>query len=107
MVRAICDELDHKFLLQAQSRVLGIQSDGVAWTVTFGDRRYVLPVGDVVALPIDNTTAERLAEWFAGRIKDALAAEGHSNVTRLTVGVEEAPGQSAWFSLDLRDDTNS
>jgi 6-pyruvoyltetrahydropterin/6-carboxytetrahydropterin synthase len=107
VVRAICDELDHKFLLQARSSLVQIDNDGVAWTVIFDERRYVMPVGDVVALPIDNTTAERLAEWFSGRIKDALVAAGHSNVLRLTVAVEEAPGQSAWFSLDLRDDTNS
>jgi 6-pyruvoyltetrahydropterin/6-carboxytetrahydropterin synthase len=63
-----------------------------------------LPKADVVALPIDNSTAERLAEWFAGRLGEELGASlsgrqaaGATNVTAITVGVEEAPGQAAWY----------
>jgi 6-pyruvoyltetrahydropterin/6-carboxytetrahydropterin synthase len=61
----------------------------------------VMPKGDVVALPIDNSTAERLAEWFAGKIADELHALGATNVQRVTVGVEEAPGQAGWFTQEL------
>jgi hypothetical protein len=42
-------------------------------------------------------TAERLAEWFAGRLAEELRAAGATNVTAITVGVEEAPGQAAWY----------
>jgi 6-pyruvoyltetrahydropterin/6-carboxytetrahydropterin synthase len=98
MARGICKELDHKFILQAESRVLGFERTGDSYTITFGDRRYVMPASDVAALPIDNSTAERLAEWFAGRIASELAARGAANVGSLTVGIEEAPGQTGWFT---------
>lgn len=98
----VCAELDHKFLLQRESRHLVMEESNAHWTLTFGDRRYVMPVGDVVALPIDNTTAERIAEWFAGRIVDELRRAGADNVERLSVGIEEAPGQSGWLTAQLR-----
>jgi len=101
IVRHICEELDHRFLLQEGGRRLRALHDADSWIIEFGPRRYVMPIGDVVALPIDNTTAERLAEWFAGRILDALKAAGDANADVVRVGVEEAPGQSGWFSASL------
>lgn len=94
--RAICDELDHKFLLQRDSRVLQMDEGMSNWKVRFLERGWVFPKGDVLPLPIDNTTAERLAEYFAARLYDALHERGATNLTSITVGVEEAPGQSGW-----------
>ena len=76
-----------------------VERDG-EYEIAFGDRRYVLPESDVAALPIDNSTAERLAEWLNVRIRAVLSASGASNVGRVTVGVEEAPGQAGWFASD-------
>ena len=102
IVRGLCQELDHRFLLATGSRDLQIDdSDGMV-TILHRDRRYVMPKADVAALDIDNTTAERLAEWFAGRLSAALAAAGAGNLTSITVGVEEMPGQVGWFTLDVR-----
>lgn len=97
MARAVCRELDHKFLLQAESASLTAAESASAYDITFGDRQYVMPRSDVVALPIDNTTAERLAEWIAGRLAAEIGARGVGNVMSINVGVEEAPGQSGWF----------
>lgn len=99
IARSICAELDHKFILQADSRVLRIERTGSDFTIAFGERRYVMPQADVAALPIDNSTAERLAEWFATRFADSLAAREVTNITSLTVGIEEAPGQTGWFTM--------
>ncbi|TMF10641.1 MAG: 6-pyruvoyl tetrahydropterin synthase family protein [Chloroflexi bacterium] len=99
-VAAICEELDHRFLLPTKSRSLGIEERDGEYEIAFGDRRYVLPESDVAALPIDNSTAERLAEWLNVRIRAVLSASGASNVGRVTVGVEEAPGQAGWFASD-------
>jgi 6-pyruvoyltetrahydropterin/6-carboxytetrahydropterin synthase len=98
-LKAICERLDHKFLLQRDSQSLGIEASNTEYTLTFSDRRYVMPVGDVVALPLDNITAERLAEWIARELVEAVLADGAENLTSVTVGVEEAPGQSGWFTL--------
>jgi len=97
MARRICDELDHRFLLQLNSPVLEIDEGTRNWKVRFGERGWVFPEGEVVALPIDNSTAERLAEWFAGRLREELRAAGAAGVTAIAVGVEEAPGQAAWY----------
>jgi 6-pyruvoyltetrahydropterin/6-carboxytetrahydropterin synthase len=94
--KAICDELDHKFLLQSESKLLEIDEGATNYKVRFGDRGFVFPKSDVLALPIDNTTAERLAEYFIGRLRAELAARGATNITSISVGVEEAPGQAGW-----------
>jgi 6-pyruvoyltetrahydropterin/6-carboxytetrahydropterin synthase len=102
IARSVCEELDHRFLLATASQDLQIDDRDSVVTIVHRDRRYVMPRGDVVTLDIDNTTAERLAEWFAGRLAVALAAAGADNLTSITVGVEEMPGQTGWFTLDLR-----
>ena len=99
--KAICDDLDHKFLLQAESTVLEIDEGMSNYKVRFGERGFVFPKADVLALPIDNTTAERLAEYFVGRLAPELASRGATNLTSIMVGVEEAPGQSGWATVTL------
>src|SRR3972149_3869063 len=66
LVAALCEELDHAFLLPTGNRHLEVERGEGHYRVAFGDRRYVIPEGDVRALPIDNSTAERLAEWLGG-----------------------------------------
>jgi len=97
--KALCDELDHKFLLQRDSRVLRIDEGMSNWKIRFLERGFVFPKSDVIALPIDNTTAERLAEWFISRLTDDLRARGATNITSVSVTVEEAPGQAATAAL--------
>ncbi|HZP25819.1 MAG TPA: 6-pyruvoyl tetrahydropterin synthase family protein [Dehalococcoidia bacterium] len=98
---AVCKRLDHKFLLQQQSRELAVTAAADSYEVAFGDLRYVIPARDVVALPIDNSTAERLAEWFARTLAGDLSSRGADNLREITVGIEEAPGQAGWFTLAL------
>ena len=99
LAEGLCRELDHKFLLPMGNSALQIAHDGDEYTITFGDRRYVVPESDVAELDIDNSTAERLAEWFARGILAGLKQRGADNVTAVRVGVEEMPGQAAWFEL--------
>ena len=80
---------------------LTITDDGEHYVVQFqDDPAYRLPKRDVAALPIDNSTAERLAEYVARELQRKLAAEA-PQLASLTVGVEEMPGQAAWYTLDL------
>lgn len=103
MVAGLCDELDHKFLLPLRNSALDVISTDNECEIRFAERRYVMPRADVVELDIDNSTAERLAEWFARRICESLAGQGAQNVTSVTVGVEEAPGQAGWFTLHVQN----
>lgn len=98
--RALTEELDHKFLLQLDSRVLKIIERPDAWEVSFEEKRYVFPRQDVAALNIDNSTAERLAEWFGNALWAHLQTHGNGAITKLNVGIEEMPGQAGWYTLE-------
>jgi 6-pyruvoyltetrahydropterin/6-carboxytetrahydropterin synthase len=100
LAREVCEELDHKFLLQRESRILAIKELEDAWEVAFGERRYRFPKSDVYALAADNSTAERIAEHFARRLDAGLAGQGADNVTRLRIGIEEMPGQTGWYMIE-------
>jgi 6-pyruvoyltetrahydropterin/6-carboxytetrahydropterin synthase len=101
LARQICERLDHRFLLQGDSDVLRIEHHENICTVTWNTKSYRFPLEDVAELPIDNTTAERLAEWIGGRLAEELMALGATNLTELRVGVEEAPGQAGWHTRSL------
>ena len=103
ITREICKELDHRFLLPRQSRHLQIAEQAGEWEIRFGNERYLLPQTSVVALPVDNATAERLAEYLAGRISERLHALAVTNLTAITVGVEETEMQTAFYTLDLKN----
>ena len=98
---ALCQELDHRFLLPLHNPALQIAEGDTEYEVSFRDRRYVIPKADVAPLPIDNSTAERLAQWLATRLAQELQGRGASNLHSITVGVEEAPGQAGWYTLPL------
>ncbi len=98
MGRAILETIDHRFLLAMKNPHLQIQQDETSWEICFRDKRYVVPVQDVKPLPVDNITAERLAEYIWGEVARELRKRRAGNLKILTVGVEEAPGQAAYFS---------
>jgi 6-pyruvoyltetrahydropterin/6-carboxytetrahydropterin synthase len=100
--RDICDELDHHFLLQAAGDRISILRSGEIVELRFGEKRYQFPAEDIYELPIANTTTELLAEWLWHRVQADLTATGMTGVLRLTVGVEEAPGQAGWFSAPMQ-----
>ena len=99
--RDVCDALDHHFLLQRDSPLLEIEEREATWSVRFKDRTYEFPASDVMALPIENTTAELLAEYIAERVIERLTEQGHGNITAIAVDVEEMPGQSGGYSRTL------
>ena len=102
LTRDICETLDHKFLLQMESRALTIIDDDTHFIIQYRDEQpYRLPKHDVAALPIDNSTAERLSQYIAERLLESLERSGPPGLARLRVGVEEMPGQAAWFETDI------
>ena len=104
LTREVCETLDHKFLLQMASKTLSIKDDGTHYQIQYRDQPpYRLPKHDVAALPIDNTTAERLAEYIAGQLSQSLTAQPGLRLATLRVGVEEMPGQAAWFEMEMTD----
>jgi 6-pyruvoyltetrahydropterin/6-carboxytetrahydropterin synthase len=97
LVKEIVDELDHRMLLPARSERIHVATEGDRVTATYKDKHYVFPRSDVVLLPIANTTAEMLAQWIAGRLKDVLDPVSRRAMTALDVEVEESFGQRAIY----------
>ena len=98
IVRRVRDTLDHRFLLPAENPHLSTAKEDGHWEIRFLDRRYVFPERDVAVLPVDNITAERLAAYIWDLVAEEMGANAGDQPATMTVGVEEAPGQTAYFS---------
>ncbi len=118
LVRAVCKEWDHRFLLPLRNPHLRLTESEDAWELEYlpsrpspevaarGRLRYVLPKWSVVALDVENATAERLAQLLAERLAQELRTLNlAATLTTLEVGVEETEMQAAFYTLNLREST--
>ncbi|HQR41617.1 MAG TPA: 6-pyruvoyl tetrahydropterin synthase family protein [Gemmatales bacterium] len=95
----ISDELDHRMMLPLHNPFIHVETHGDQVEVRFKKKKHwSFPKEDCVLLPIENTTAELLARYIAGRLKDTLQREHQFTPTRLAVEVEESDGQSAVYA---------
>lgn len=90
-LQQIVNELDHRMLLATLHRTIQVRETASEVEATFENRRWIFPREDCVLLPIENTTAERLAAWIGGRLREKIVL--HTAVTSLRVEVEENFGQ--------------
>jgi 6-pyruvoyl tetrahydropterin synthase/QueD family protein len=97
LTREVCQQLDHRFLLPLQNPRLELIASPDTWEIRYQEKRYVFPRVDVVELPIENSTAELLAEYICNQLCTRLATYDTRNLHRITVGVEEAPTQMAYY----------
>jgi 6-pyruvoyltetrahydropterin/6-carboxytetrahydropterin synthase len=86
-------QLDHYVLLPTKHPAIHVVADDQSVVATFADRRWEFPRGDCVLLPVVNTTAERLAEYLAGRLLDELRQRYGIVPQRLVLEVDECFGQ--------------
>jgi 6-pyruvoyltetrahydropterin/6-carboxytetrahydropterin synthase len=106
IVRNRVDLLDHRILLPTANPKLGFRAtDGSTFVDYLGKPTYQFPTRDCAMLPIANTTAEMIAEWFAGQVQDDLRAAG-GTIDLLEIEIEESVGQSAIYS-DRRDNPHT
>lgn len=75
-----------------------ITSENDALSIVAGRKRYVLPVDDVVVLPMVNTTTEAIAGYLLERVLPYLHGYGLSTVQ---LEVSEAPDTSATARFDF------
>jgi len=98
LVKKICDELDHRTLIQRDSSALKIRRGDGHVIVLYRDQRIVLPRRDALLLPIANTSTELLAEYIAGQIRRRVRRQFPRAMLRnIEVGVEEARGQRGFY----------
>ncbi len=93
IIGKICESYDHRLLLPAKSLGLKRLSEGKSARISVRGREFEFPSEDVVWLPTVNTTVEELARVVADEVVKNLST--YSNVGRITVMVEESPGESA------------
>jgi 6-pyruvoyltetrahydropterin/6-carboxytetrahydropterin synthase len=102
IMRALCDEIDHKVLLPLENPHLAIAEREGSITVAYDGRpRYLFPTADCALLPVPNTTVEMLARHLAHRLFGKLreTGEGVSRLTMIELEVEESAGQSATYRM--------
>lgn len=104
LTRELCRRLNHRFLLPMHNPHLQVTEQAESWEIRFGAKRYVFPREDVIALPIDNSTAERLAEYLCNELRASLATYPTTNLHTIMVGVEEAPTQMAYYHVPVHSE---
>ncbi len=97
VAKRVCERLDEKTIIPAHSDCLRIREEGGQVILHYEDDEFRFPRSDVVFLPIAHSSAEELARYLAGEIRQELRADGVQGITALQVGVEETPGQAAYF----------
>ena len=104
ITRRFVDEIDHKVLLPTQNPKLAFHEDGDRLRVDyFGRPTYVFPRRDCALLPIQNSTAEMLAQYLGVQVRDELSRGGYTHLTLMELEVEENYGQSATYRETLGD----
>src|SRR5262245_28008101 len=93
--KAITDELDHRMMLPTRNALIAVEETPRGVRVRYREREWLFPRGDCLLPPIENTTAELLARYIAGRLLDDLKSQHGYTPAVLRVEVEENIGQSA------------
>lgn len=104
IVRAMCDELDEHWLVPGEHQELTYEAQDDGHTrVQYRELRYLAPTGDILVLPINNTSSENLATWFGHELKRRLAESFPDiAVDMLRVSVEETSGQRGVWRFQRR-----
>lgn len=95
--------LDHAILLPTRHPILRLESGGDEVAVHFRQRRWVFPADNCRLLPVENTTAEEIAQYVGDQLlakwkERSLSLE---RIDRLVVSVDENNGQ--WGTCVLID----
>lgn len=98
-IRQACARLDSRTLIPSRSRHLSVERRQGGVEVTFRDRRYRFPEGDVVFLDEVNTSIEVLARMLWRQLAEELDA---TRVELLAVAVSQTPGQSCRYRAPIR-----
>lgn len=91
-IKAALDLWDEHVLLPERHPEMRFRREDGSLHVNFRERYYVFPVGEVVLLPVTNTSVEQLSRLLAERFFAEFATHG---VLAVTVAVEETRGQAA------------
>ncbi len=98
-MKGVCQEWDEKVFLAAHCPMMKMAAhspESIAFSLC--GKSYVLPSDEVILLPVDNITTERLAEQFALRLVNLLPSQIVSKlVYGFRIKIEEITGQGASY----------
>ncbi|MFA5452575.1 MAG: 6-carboxytetrahydropterin synthase [Candidatus Methanomethylophilaceae archaeon] len=92
-------EFDHKTLLPGRSPDTKLTVTETSVEAVSCGKRYVFPKEDVVILEISTTTAEEMTKMMTERLVKNVKFP--SNVHKVSVGLDEERGQTAWYTMEL------
>jgi 6-pyruvoyltetrahydropterin/6-carboxytetrahydropterin synthase len=93
-LRALCEQLDLRFLLPAKSKFLKLEDTGDMWIAHFNNEKIPFLKRDVVVMPICNITIEELSHWFLERISQDKNELAQHQIQNIMIRVFNGPGQS-------------
>lgn len=91
---SLCNQLDRRFLLPAESKYLKLEDTGEMLLGHFGKEKIPFLKRDVVILPICNATIEELSFWFLQQLTHNSEELKRHNIQGITIKVYNGPGQS-------------
>lgn len=98
-IREIIANMDHKVLIPQTSSLSRVSCDQNHCTVSYGEKNFRFPVGDVYMLERDITSSEMLADFMVEKL--AVKLSQHKNLKRVQLCVYEGPGQCTCQELKL------
>jgi len=103
LLRQICEELNHKILLPKENKNLRfIEKDAQLEVFCRGDF-FSFPKKDCLLLPLENISAECLAEMLHFQLKEEVSKKFNFWFKYALLEVEETVGQSAYYEEYYED----
>ena len=105
IIRELCDYLDEHWVLPGKHAELKINpGDDGHTSVEYRECRYLAPSEEIIVLPINNSSAENFAWWFATELRQRLVKKfGEMRVKILRVSISETRGQSGVYTIQDED----
>ncbi|MFO7678040.1 MAG: 6-pyruvoyl tetrahydropterin synthase family protein [Thermoplasmatota archaeon] len=93
VLKSIAYQLDHKVLVPKANKAFTVENNEIH--ASCNNKKYIFPFQDCVILPIDNVTAENLAEYILSEVLKKIHLP--LTISSLEIGVDEGVGQGAWI----------
>jgi len=90
-LECIASKIDHRLLIPEKNPGIEISSQDGYTEIRAGPKRYLVPSGDLVLLPLINSTAEEIGRWVFSELSKKLPEE----VNLRSVSVQEVEGKVA------------
>lgn len=103
VIRKICENLDNKTLLATGGKNVVKDEGSRICYLTADNKQYTFPKEDVLLIPMEEVTAEGLAEWIADRVIEELKTfhDFFPNVKELELTLYEGRNRGVKLRIPL------